>query len=194
MYKRWHDYWYLVQAGLRLQGQTRESDRVSIRKNTFNLFNNLTLASTLYPKVKQRGLVPNSYIHVSVSDYILGIDLPIRFHRNRKTDPGKVLYKSLTDTSMWKLRLILDSLGPFICSVHPVALLLLGRTKSFYNSYFWFQKLNYVEEQLCFSWCCPMEAFRHIKKNVGYTNVTVICDRFGSIFANLKIIIFNKCK
>ncbi len=32
----------------------------------------------LFPEMKTRGLVPNAYIHVSVSDlYILRIDLPI---------------------------------------------------------------------------------------------------------------------
>jgi hypothetical protein len=44
-----------------------------------------------------RGLVPNSYIHVSVSDlYILRIGLPILLQENRWTDRG--IYKPLTDT------------------------------------------------------------------------------------------------
>jgi hypothetical protein len=35
------------------------------------------------------GLVPNSYIHVSVSDlYIPRIGLPIWLQQNRQTDPG----------------------------------------------------------------------------------------------------------
>ncbi len=42
-------------------------------------------------KMKLRGLVPNSYIHVSVSDaYILRIGLPIWLQQNRQTDHGKI--------------------------------------------------------------------------------------------------------
>jgi hypothetical protein len=52
--------------------------------------------------MKLPGLVPNSYIHVSVSDlYIPRIGLPIWLQQNRQTDPGK--YKLLTNTWMWKL-------------------------------------------------------------------------------------------
>ncbi len=40
--------------------------------------------------MKLRGLVPNSYILVSVSDlYISRIGLPIWLQQNRQTDPGK---------------------------------------------------------------------------------------------------------
>jgi hypothetical protein len=41
--------------------------------------------------MKLRGLVPNSYIHVSVSDlYIPTIGLPILLQENRWTDPGSI--------------------------------------------------------------------------------------------------------
>jgi hypothetical protein len=50
----------------------------------------------VFPEMKLCGLVPNSYIHASVSDiYIPRIGLPIS-QPNRQTDPG--IYKSLTDT------------------------------------------------------------------------------------------------
>ena len=42
-------------------------------------------------EMKLRGLIPNSYIHVSVSDlYIPMIDLPIWLQQNRQTDPGNI--------------------------------------------------------------------------------------------------------
>jgi hypothetical protein len=45
---------------------------------------------------KLRGLVPNSYIHVSVSDlFIPRISLPILLQENRGNDRG--IYKSLTE-------------------------------------------------------------------------------------------------
>ncbi len=41
--------------------------------------------------MKQRGLVPNSYIHVSVSDLCIPvIGLPILLQQNRQTDPGNI--------------------------------------------------------------------------------------------------------
>jgi hypothetical protein len=41
--------------------------------------------------MKLHWLVPNSYIHVSVSDlYIPRIDLPILLQPNRQTDPGNI--------------------------------------------------------------------------------------------------------
>jgi hypothetical protein len=41
--------------------------------------------------MKLRGLVPNSYIHVSVSDlYIPRIGLPICLQQNRQTGPEKI--------------------------------------------------------------------------------------------------------
>ncbi len=48
-------------------------------------------AKTLYLKfeMKLRNLVPNSYIHVSVSD-LYSIDLPILLQENRWTDPGNI--------------------------------------------------------------------------------------------------------
>ncbi len=45
----------------------------------------------VFPEMKLRGLVPNSYIHVSVSDlYIPRIGLPIWLQQNRQTNPGNV--------------------------------------------------------------------------------------------------------
>jgi hypothetical protein len=47
--------------------------------------------------MKLRGLIPNSYIHVSVSDLcLLTIGLPVLLQENRWTDRG--IYKSLRDT------------------------------------------------------------------------------------------------
>jgi hypothetical protein len=41
--------------------------------------------------MKLRGLVPSSYIHISVSDlYIPTIGLPILLQENRWTDPGSI--------------------------------------------------------------------------------------------------------
>ncbi len=43
-------------------------------------------------EMKLRGLVPNSYIHVSVNDlYIPRIGLPIWLQQNNQTDPGSLL-------------------------------------------------------------------------------------------------------
>jgi hypothetical protein len=49
--------------------------------------------------MKMRGLVPNSFIHVSVSDfmYIPRIGPHILLQQNRWTDHGNI-YTSLTDT------------------------------------------------------------------------------------------------
>ncbi len=45
----------------------------------------------VFPEMKLLGLVPNSYIHVSVSDfYIPRIGLPIWLQQNRQTDPGNI--------------------------------------------------------------------------------------------------------
>ncbi len=42
-----------------------------------------------FPKMKLRGLLPNSYIHAFVSDlYIPRIGLPIWLQQNMQTDPG----------------------------------------------------------------------------------------------------------
>ncbi len=55
----------------------------------------------LFPELKLRGLVPNSYIHGSVSDLHIpriGVCLfCILLQKNSWTDPGNT-YKSLTDT------------------------------------------------------------------------------------------------
>jgi hypothetical protein len=51
--------------------------------------------------MKLRGLVPNSYIHVSVSDLYIPT---IAYSVCRKIGgPIVGVYKSLTDTGMWKL-------------------------------------------------------------------------------------------
>jgi hypothetical protein len=45
----------------------------------------------VFPEMKLRGLVPNSYIHISVSNfYIPKIGLQIWLHQIRQTDPGNV--------------------------------------------------------------------------------------------------------
>ncbi len=44
-----------------------------------------------FPEMKQRGLVPNSYIQVSLSDlYITTIGLPILLQEIRWTDRGNI--------------------------------------------------------------------------------------------------------
>ncbi len=45
----------------------------------------------VFPEMKLRGLIPNFFIHVSVSDlYILRISLLLWLHLNRQTDPGNI--------------------------------------------------------------------------------------------------------
>jgi hypothetical protein len=45
----------------------------------------------VFPDMKLRGLGPNSYIYVSVSDlFIPSFGLPIWLQKNRQTDPGNV--------------------------------------------------------------------------------------------------------
>jgi hypothetical protein len=45
----------------------------------------------VFPEMKLRGLIPNSYIHVTVSDlYIPRIGLPIWLRQNKQTDPGNI--------------------------------------------------------------------------------------------------------
>jgi hypothetical protein len=51
--------------------------------------------------MKLRGLVPNSYIYVSVSDLYIPMIGPPVLQQNRGTDVG--IYKSFTDMSMWKM-------------------------------------------------------------------------------------------
>jgi hypothetical protein len=48
----------------------------------------------VFPEMKLRGLLPKSYIHVSVTDlYPSRICLPIWLQQNSQTDPGEI-YKS----------------------------------------------------------------------------------------------------
>ncbi len=59
----------------------------------------------LFPKKNYNVLSPSSYTHISVRDlYISRIGLPILLQGNVWTDPGNI-YKSLTDTWMWKMGL-----------------------------------------------------------------------------------------
>jgi hypothetical protein len=45
----------------------------------------------VFPEMELRGLVPSSYIHVSVSElYIPRIGLPIWLHQNMQADPGNL--------------------------------------------------------------------------------------------------------
>jgi hypothetical protein len=45
----------------------------------------------VFPEMKLRGLIPNSYIRVSVSDlYILMAGLSIWLQQNSQTDPGNI--------------------------------------------------------------------------------------------------------
>jgi hypothetical protein len=45
----------------------------------------------VFPDMKLCGLIPNSYIYVSVSDfYIPRIGLPLWRQQNRQTDPGNM--------------------------------------------------------------------------------------------------------
>ncbi len=45
----------------------------------------------LIPAIKLRGLIPNTYIHVSVINiYIPRNGLPIWLQQNRQTDPGNI--------------------------------------------------------------------------------------------------------
>ncbi len=59
----------------------------------------------LFPKQNCNVLSPGSYTHIYVRDlYISRIGLPILLQGNMWTNPGNI-YKSFTDTWMWKLGL-----------------------------------------------------------------------------------------
>ncbi len=52
----------------------------------------------LFPKQNYNVLSPSSYTHIFVRDlYISMIGLPILLQENMWTDPGNIVYKSLTD-------------------------------------------------------------------------------------------------
>jgi hypothetical protein len=89
----------------------------------------------MFSRIKLRGLVPNPYIHVSVSDlYIPMICLPIWLQQNRQTNPDTGMwnletehYNSVLEITRphsflfweyinWNQTFILDSHQPFICS------------------------------------------------------------------------------
>ncbi len=65
---------------------------------------NTEISKQIFPEKEYRGLSPNFHIHSSVSDlYIPTIGLPIVLEEICRSILG--LYKSLTDTWMWKLGL-----------------------------------------------------------------------------------------
>ncbi len=65
---------------------------------------NTKILKQIFPEKEYRGLSPNFHIHASVSDlYIPTISLPILLDEICRPILG--LYKSLTDTWMWKLGL-----------------------------------------------------------------------------------------
>jgi hypothetical protein len=51
----------------------------------------------IFPEIKLRGLVPNSYIHVSVGDLYIPMINP-QMQYSKIGEPIEGLYKSLTDT------------------------------------------------------------------------------------------------
>jgi hypothetical protein len=58
----------------------------------------------LFPEKKLCGLVPNSYIHVSVSDlYIPRMDLPIWMQQNRQTYCSQIHVGGAWETVHWTL-------------------------------------------------------------------------------------------
>jgi hypothetical protein len=65
---------------------------------------NTEISKQIFSEKEYRGLSPNFHIHASVSDlYIPMISLPILLEEICRPILG--LYKSLTDTCMWKLGL-----------------------------------------------------------------------------------------
>ncbi len=60
--------------------------------NPLNLLAHCTENSKhIFPKMKLRSIINNSYIHVSVSNlYIPRIGLPIWLQQNRQADPGNI--------------------------------------------------------------------------------------------------------
>jgi hypothetical protein len=71
------------------------------------------------PEKELRGLSPNFYIHVSVSDlYTIG---PHILQQNRQTYPWNIYCKSLTDTCIYKIVefmvLCLCSVGNVLCKM-----------------------------------------------------------------------------
>ncbi len=60
-------------------------------------------SNQIFPEMKLRGIVPNFHIHVSLSDLHIPTIGP-QTHYNKIGRPIVGIYKSLTDTLMWKLR------------------------------------------------------------------------------------------
>ncbi len=57
----------------------------------------------VFPEMKPRGLVPNSYIHVSVSDlYISRSGLHIWLQQHRQTYPGNIDRSQIHECGNWE--------------------------------------------------------------------------------------------
>jgi hypothetical protein len=57
----------------------------------------------VFPEMKLFDLIPNSYIHVSVSDlYIPRIGLPIWLQQNSLTDPGNINRPQIHECGNWE--------------------------------------------------------------------------------------------
>ncbi len=79
--------------------------RCGQRKTTATLQRHYTENSKqIFPEMKQRGLVPNSYIHVSVSDWYIPRSVCL-FCCRKISGPIVGVNKSLIDTWVWKLGL-----------------------------------------------------------------------------------------
>jgi hypothetical protein len=57
----------------------------------------------VFPEMKLHGLVPNSYIHVSVSDlYIPRTSMPMWLQQIRQADPGNILHAHRYECGNWE--------------------------------------------------------------------------------------------
>jgi hypothetical protein len=151
----------------------------------------------VYPEMKLRGHVPNSYIHVSVSYlYIPRIGLPIWLKQNRQTNPGNINRSQIHECKNWETEqynsvleitrrysfhfweyvnqnqtFILDSHRPFICS----ASLRLCDTKSqvWTGAIFCYTlqeraRINSTVARSCQdSWAIPAKNVRPLEKKLG---------------------------
>jgi hypothetical protein len=67
------------------------SQRSTPEPNCTKLYQLYQKSDYVFPEMKLRSLIPNSYIHACVSDlYILRIGLPILLQQNKQTDHGKI--------------------------------------------------------------------------------------------------------
>ncbi len=137
------------------------------------------------------GLVPNSYIHVSVSDLCISrISMPIWLQQNRQTDPGniKIAHRYMNveigrqniinlflnnEAAQFHFRayinrnqtFILNSHRPFICSVYSWVLM-----KTVFLGQFWLRKDRsklHANARPSFSFCYPnlQKRSRRFRKN-----------------------------